>query len=131
MEPNQIMNEKLLEGWVQYIWLWYIWLLVRTVQDEHFSKNSMFLKKEKEPKIVWTWQNLQARPKILKKILKHHINQSERTFSQKKIYLVLQKCKGAKNSNGGYPTEFAGSTQNPKKIIETPNLPIKTKIFLK
>jgi hypothetical protein len=22
----------------------------------------------------------------------------------------------------GYPTEFAGSTQNPKKIIETPNL---------
>jgi hypothetical protein len=27
--------------------------------------------------------------------------------------------------------EFAGSTQNPKKIIETPNLPIRTKIFPK
>jgi hypothetical protein len=27
----------------------------------------------------------------------------------------------------GYPTEFAGSTQNPKKIIKTPNLPIRTK----
>jgi hypothetical protein len=30
-----------------------------------------------------------------------------------------------------YPTEFAGSTQNPKKIIGTPNIPINTKIFLK
>jgi hypothetical protein len=27
--------------------------------------------------------------------------------------------------------EFAGSTQNPKKIIRTPNLPIKTKNCLK
>jgi hypothetical protein len=34
-------------------------------------------------------------------------------------------CKGAKNSYGGYPTEFAGSTQNPKKIIGTPNQPIR------
>jgi hypothetical protein len=32
---------------------------------------------------------------------------------------------------GGYPTEFAGSTQNPKKIIGTPNLPTKAKMFLK
>jgi hypothetical protein len=31
----------------------------------------------------------------------------------------------------GYPTEFAGSTQNHKKIIETPNKPIKTKIIPK
>jgi hypothetical protein len=30
-----------------------------------------------------------------------------------------------------YPTEFAGSTQNLKKMIGTPNLPIKTKIFPK
>jgi hypothetical protein len=74
-----------------------------------------------------TRQNLQARPKILKKNLKHHINQSERTLSQKKIYLVPQKCKGAENLYGGYPTEFAGSTQNPKKIKETANLPIKIK----
>jgi hypothetical protein len=27
--------------------------------------------------------------------------------------------KGAKNLYGSYPTEFAGSTQNPKKIIGT------------
>jgi hypothetical protein len=38
-------------------------------------------------------------------------------------------AKRAKNSYGGYLTEFAGSTQNPKKITGTPNLPIKKKIF--
>jgi hypothetical protein len=32
---------------------------------------------------------------------------------------------------GGYPTKVAGSTQNPKKVIGTPTLLIKTKIFLK
>jgi hypothetical protein len=32
---------------------------------------------------------------------------------------------------GAYPTEFAGSTQNPKKIIGTPNQQIKTKILPK
>jgi hypothetical protein len=41
------------------------------------------------------------------------------------------KCKGPKNSYGGYPTEFAGWTQNPKKINGTWNLPIKTKISQK
>jgi hypothetical protein len=49
----------------------------------------------------------------------------------KKIYLVPQKCKGAKNSYGGYSTEFADSTQNPRKKFGTSNLPIKTKIFTK
>jgi hypothetical protein len=49
----------------------------------------------------------------------------------KKVCLVPYKCKGAKNSYEGYPTEFAGSTQNPKKITRTPNLPIKKKIFPK
>jgi hypothetical protein len=48
-------------------------------------------------------------------------------WSQIKLCLVLQKWKEGKNSYGGYPTEFAGSTQNPKKIIRTPNLPIRTK----
>jgi hypothetical protein len=38
---------------------------------------------------------------------------------------------GAKNSYGGYPTEFAGSTQNPKKNIGTQNQPIKMKNFRK
>jgi hypothetical protein len=48
-------------------------------------------------------------------------NQPIRTkIFPKKIYLVPQKCKGAKNS-----TEFAPSTQNHKKNIGTPNLPIR------
>jgi hypothetical protein len=32
---------------------------------------------------------------------------------------------------GGYPKEFAGSTQNHKKIIRTPNQPIETEKFTK
>jgi hypothetical protein len=47
------------------------------------------------------------------------------------VCLVPSKRKGAKNSDGCYPTEFAGSTQNQKKIIGTSNLPVKTKIFPK
>jgi hypothetical protein len=35
-------------------------------------------------------RNLQARPKILKKLLEHQINQSERTFSQKHIFSTLK-----------------------------------------
>jgi hypothetical protein len=43
-------------------------------------------------------------------------NQPIRTnIFPKKIYLVPQKWQGVQNSYGGYPTEFAGSTQNPKK----------------
>jgi hypothetical protein len=59
--------------------------------------------------------NLRARPKILKKISEHQINQSKRKFSQKKVCVVPQMCTRAKNSYEGYPTEFAGSTQNPRK----------------
>jgi hypothetical protein len=63
--------------------------------------------------------NLQARLKILKKILEHQINRSKRKFSQKKLCLVPQNCKGAKNAYGRYPTEFAGSTQKSlKKLLE-------------
>jgi hypothetical protein len=65
-------------------------------------------------------QSLQAQPKYIKNI-----------ETPNQVYIVLQKCKGAKHSYGGYPTEFAGPTQNPKKIIRTPNLPIRTKIFPK
>jgi hypothetical protein len=32
------------------------------------------------------------------------------------VCLLRLKCKGAKNSYGGYPTEFAGSIQNSKNI---------------
>jgi hypothetical protein len=33
----------------------------------------------------------------------------------KKLCFVPLKCEGAKNLFGSYPTEFADSTQNPKK----------------
>jgi hypothetical protein len=78
-----------------------------------------------------TRRNLQAQPKNLKKSSKHQIFQLKQRFSQKRLCLIPYKCKGAKNSNGGYPTEFAGSTQNPEKVIGTPNIPIKTNIFPK
>jgi hypothetical protein len=57
---------------------------------------------------------LQAQLKNIKKLSKHQIYQSGRNFFQK-----------------NYPKEFAGSTKNPKRNIETPNLPIRTKIFQK
>jgi hypothetical protein len=67
--------------------------------------------------------------KILKKLKEHQINQSKRKNFQKKVYLVPQNCKGAKNLYGGYLTEFAGSTQNPEINIGISNQPIKTKNF--
>jgi hypothetical protein len=66
-----------------------------------------------------------------KKSSENQTNQSKRKKIQKKVCLVPWKCKVAKNLYGGYPTEFAGSTQNPKKKIGTPNIPIKTKTFPK
>jgi hypothetical protein len=36
----------------------------------------------------------------------------------------ISKWNEGKNSYGDYPTEFADSIANPKKIIRTPNLPI-------
>jgi predicted GH43/DUF377 family glycosyl hydrolase len=49
---------------------------------------------------------------------------------QKSIFNT-SKVKKMEIHNGIYPTEFASSTQNPKKINGTPNLLIKTKIFPK
>jgi hypothetical protein len=77
-----------------------------------------------------TQRNLQVQSKILIKLLEHQIYQSEQKNSQKSMFSTL-KCKEAKNSYEGNPTEFAGSTQNLKKIIGAPNLPIRTKIFPK
>jgi hypothetical protein len=48
-----------------------------------------------------------------------------------KVYLIPQKWKKNKDSYGIYPTKSASSTQKHKKVIETPNQPIKTKIFLR
>jgi hypothetical protein len=87
-----------------------------TNQDENFSKKYIkYLKSVKEPKIHMgaTRRNLQAQPKMLKKMSEHQINQSEQKF-HKKTFNVQRSQKF-----------------NPKKIIRTPNIPIKTKIFLK
>jgi hypothetical protein len=52
--------------------------------------------------------------------------QSKQKNSQKTVFRTVKSVKeGAKNLYGGYPTEFAGSTQNPKKIIGTSNQPKK------
>jgi hypothetical protein len=84
------------------------------------EKYDWHLKSEKEPKnrIEVAPRNSQDRPKILKKSIETKLNKSELKFSQKKVCLVPSKRKGAKNLFGSYPTEFVGSTQNPKKMIE-------------
>jgi hypothetical protein len=43
-----------------------------------------------------TRRNLQAQPKILKKIIEHQINQSERKFSQKNYVSYLKSVKEPK-----------------------------------
>jgi hypothetical protein len=45
--------------------------------------------------------------------------------------ITTQKKKMSQNSYEDYPTEFAGSTQNPEKNTETSNQPIKKNIFPK
>jgi hypothetical protein len=55
-------------------------------------------------------RSVQAQPKIIKKLLEHQINQSERKFSQIKYVSYFKKGK-----------EFTDSTQNPKEIIRTSN----------
>jgi hypothetical protein len=75
-------------------------------------------------------QNLQAQPKTLNKLSEHQINQSERKSSQKQDVYYLKK-EEEPNILMTHPTEFAGSTQNPKKVIETSNKPIRTKNFQK
>jgi hypothetical protein len=40
-----------------------------------------------------TRQNLQTRPKILKNLLEHHINQSERKSFQKRVFSTLVEPK--------------------------------------
>jgi hypothetical protein len=70
---------------------------------------------------------LQAELKILKKII--GTNQNKK-FLKKTVFRTL-KVERSQNLYGGYPTDFAGSTQNPKKMTGTRNLPIKKKIFPK
>jgi hypothetical protein len=74
------------------------------------------LKKKRNQKFVCepTDGICRLNPKCKKKMSEHQINQQNKYFSKKTIFLV-QKSKAAKNSYRGYPTEFAGSTQNVKK----------------
>jgi hypothetical protein len=49
----------------------------------------------------------------------------------KKKYFMYLKVKRSQKIVWGLLTEFTSLTQNPKKIIGTPNQPIKIKNFLK
>jgi hypothetical protein len=71
-----------------------------------------------------TRKNLQAKPIILKKSSEHQIYQSEQKFSQKNYVSYPKSVKDPKNRMGA-------TRQNPKKNYQTPNLPIRTKIFPK
>jgi hypothetical protein len=90
------------------------------------------LKVKRSPKFVWELPDGICRLNPKCKKIGRTSNQPIKTkkFSTK-VFLVPSKCKEAKSSYGGYPTEFASSTQNPTKINETPNLPTETKISLK
>jgi hypothetical protein len=59
--------------------------------------------------------------------LEHQIYQSKQKISKKTVFRTLKMERGQKYAL----TEFAGSTQKPKKNIRTSNQPIKTKIFPK
>jgi hypothetical protein len=75
-------------------------------------------------------RNLQARPKIRKKIIRISNQPIRFIIFQKQVWLEPLKWKGAKNLYGSYPTELAGSTQNPKKNYLNAKS-IRTKIFPK
>jgi hypothetical protein len=65
-----------------------------TNQNEFFLKKKygQYLKSEKEPKIRMgaTRRNLHARPKILKKLSEHQINQSEQKKFKKSMFSTLK-----------------------------------------
>jgi hypothetical protein len=54
-----------------------------------------------------TRRNLQAQPKILKKIVETSNQPIITKIFPKKVSLVHEKCEGAKNSYGSYLTELA------------------------
>jgi hypothetical protein len=85
-------------------------------------------------------KNLQnpLKPKNSQKLLKKMCSVSANRLSiqkiswrllktTKKVNSIVQKLKRVKNSYEVYLIEFACSTQNNKKIIETPNQPIEKK----
>jgi hypothetical protein len=71
---------------------------------------------------------------MLKKLSEHQIYQSEQKNSQKKLFLVTEKCKGAKHSDVRMIATQRNLQAQPKMlkiIVETSNQPIRTKIFSK
>jgi hypothetical protein len=71
---------------------------------------------------------LQAESKILKKIIgRPNLSIKTKNFENKIVFRTLKVERDQKYAR----TEFAGSTQNPKKNIGTSNQPIKTNIFPK
>jgi hypothetical protein len=75
-------------------------------------------------------QGLQTQPKNIKSYQNTKSTNRNKKISNKSMFST-SKVKRRQKIVWGYRTEFAGSTQNPKKIIRTANLPIKTKVFLK
>jgi hypothetical protein len=72
--------------------------------------------------------NLQAESKILKKIIgTPNLSINTKNFEKKTLFRTLKVERGQKYAR----TEFAGSNQNPKKIMRTSNQPIRTKFFPK
>jgi Skp family chaperone for outer membrane proteins len=73
-----------------------------------------------------TRRNLQARPKILKILSKHQINQSETRFSEKEFSL-----KSVKDTKGANRRSLQAQSKIFKKIIVTSNQLIRTKFSKK
>jgi hypothetical protein len=77
-------------------------------------------------------QNLLARPKILKKILKYQINQSELIFSQKKYISYLKSLKepkirmGAPDGDCRLNPKSEKNRRNNKSTNQNENFPKKT-----
>jgi hypothetical protein len=74
-------------------------------------------------------QSLQAQPNNIKKLSKHQINQSERKFSQKNYVSYLKSVKKPKIRIKA--TQRTAQPKMLKKIVETSNKLIRTKIFLR
>jgi hypothetical protein len=76
-------------------------------------------------------RNLQAQPKMLKKIVGTS-NQPIRikNFPKKSIFSILKK-KRSQKFVWGLPNGIYRPIQNPEKMIGTPNLPNKMKMFPK
>jgi hypothetical protein len=77
-----------------------------------------------------TRRSLQAQPKILKKLSEHQIYHQDEHFPKKSIFSTFKK-NWSQKFVCELPDGICRLNPNPKKMIGTPNLPIKTKLFLK